>query len=142
MVDDSDINRDVARHILENEGARVLLAADGSQAVQKLRAMPDGVDIVLMDVQMPVMDGYEATRQIRETLHLAELPVVALTAGAFKNQQAAAFEAGMNGFVPKPFDVDDLIATVLRLAGRKHGRRGPAAEPPRCRRRRSTWNAA
>ena len=117
VVDDSDINRDVACRILESEGARVKLAADGSQAVEILRAMPDGVDLVLMDVQMPVMDGYEATRQIREIPHIAALPVVALTAGAFTNQQTAAFAAGMNGFISKPFDVDDLIATVLRLAG-------------------------
>lgn len=119
VVDDSDINRDVARQILQHRGAQVLLAADGSEALATLRATPQGVHIVLMDVQMPVMDGHEATRQIRETLHLTDLPVIALTAGAFREQQAAALEAGMDGFVAKPFDVDVLIATVLRLAGRK-----------------------
>ena len=119
VADDSDINCEVARRILENEGARVLLAADGGQALETLRVTPDAVDIVLMDVQMPVMDGYEATRQIRDTLHLTDLPVVALTAGVFKDQQTAALEAGMNDFVPKPFDVDHLIATVLRLTGRQ-----------------------
>ncbi len=143
VVDDSDINREVARHMLENEGARVLLAADGSQAVETLRAAPDGVDLVLMDVQMPVMDGYEATRHIRQTLHLAELPVVALTAGAFTNQQAAAFEAGMTGFVPKPFHVDDLIATVLRLAGPRPSlaaaKPPPAASPIDLQRGLSNW---
>jgi len=118
VVDDSDINREVARQILENEAARVLLAADGKQAVETLAAAPQGAHIVLMDVQMPIMDGYEATRQIRETLHLADLPVVALSAGVFKDQQAAALKAGMNGFLPKPFDVEDLIAAVLKLTGR------------------------
>jgi CheY-like chemotaxis protein len=118
VADDSDINCEVARRILENEGARVLLAADGGQVLETLRATPDGVHIVLMDVQMPVIDGYEATRQIRDVLHLTDLPVVALTAGVFEDQQAAALEAGMNDFVPKPFDVDHLIATVLRLTGR------------------------
>ena len=119
VVDDSDINREVAHQILENEGASVLLAIDGSQALATLRARPKGVQIVLMDVQMPVMDGYEATRQIRETLCLADLPVVALTAGVLKDQQAATLKAGMNGFVAKPFDVDHLVATILRLTGRQ-----------------------
>ena len=128
VVDDSDINRDVARQILESHGARVLLAADGSQALQMLLAAPEAVNIVLMDVQMPVMDGYEATRRIRQAQHLADLPVLALSAGAFKTQQAAALDAGMNGFVPKPFDVGELIATVLRLAGRGNVATSPAAE--------------
>ena len=86
VADDSDINCEVARRILENEGARVLLAADGGQALETLRVTPDAVHIVLMDVQMPVMDGYQATRQIRDILHLT-LPVVALTAGVFKDRR-------------------------------------------------------
>ncbi len=116
VVDDSEINCEVARHILEEEGAQVVLAADGLQAVDTLRTRQ--VDLVLMDVQMPVMDGIEATRQIRENLGLQDLPVLALTAGAFKNQQEAALKAGMNGFVPKPFEVDELILAVLGLTGR------------------------
>jgi len=119
MVDDNDINREVACQILEREGARVLPAADGAHALEILRATPDDVHIVLMDVQMPIMDGYETTRQIRTALHLTDLPVVALTAGVFKNDQEDAVAAGMNGFITKPFEVDDLIATVLRLTGRE-----------------------
>jgi signal transduction histidine kinase/DNA-binding response OmpR family regulator len=114
VVDDSDINRHVAQLILETEGAGVLLAPDGSEALEILQAVRD-IDLVLMDVQMPVMDGYAATRKIRQIPHLSGLPVVALTAGVFKNQQAAALEAGMNGFVAKPFNVDELVAMVLRL---------------------------
>ena len=110
LVDDSEINRDMARRILEAEGAAVYLAEDGQAALQWLRLNPDLVDVVLMDIQMPLMDGYEATRQIREVLDLTQLPIVALTAGAFKNQQAAALNAGMNGFIAKPFDVEELIA--------------------------------
>lgn len=110
LVDDSEINRDMARRILEAEGATVYLADDGHAALQWLRLNPDLVDVVLMDIQMPLMDGYEATRQIREVLDLTQLPIVALTAGAFKNQQAAALNAGMNGFIAKPFDVEELIA--------------------------------
>ena len=112
IVDDSEINRDMARRILESEGAIVHLADDGQTALKWLSAHPDQTDVVLMDIQMPVMDGYETTRQIRETLGLASLPIVALTAGAFKNQQIAALAAGMNGFIAKPFDVDELITLL------------------------------
>lgn len=121
VVDDSEINRDMARRILESEAAVVHLADDGQTAVEWLRAAPDQIDVVLMDIQMPRMDGYEATRQIRETLELASLPIVALTAGAFKNQQAAALAAGMNGFIAKPFDVDDLITQLQQYATGQQG---------------------
>jgi len=109
VVDDSEINRDMASRILETEGATAHLAVDGKAALEWLRSNPTQVNVVLMDIQMPRMDGYEATRQIRQTLGLTDLPVIALTAGAFKNQQAAALETGMNGFVSKPFDVEELI---------------------------------
>jgi PAS domain S-box-containing protein len=112
VVDDSEINRDMARRILELENAVVYLADDGQVAVEWLSENPDRIDVVLMDIQMPVMDGYEATRQIRETLGLSSLPIIALTAGAFKNQQTAALVAGMNGFIAKPFDVDELITML------------------------------
>ncbi len=114
-VDDSDINREVARRILEGEGAIVSLASDGEAAVSWLRDNVSAVDIVLMDVQMPIMDGYEATRLLRTLPQFTDLPVVALTAGAFKAQQDAARDAGMNAFVAKPFNVEDLIATIQRL---------------------------
>ncbi|MEO5797351.1 MAG: response regulator, partial [Rhodoferax sp.] len=86
VVDDSEINREVAQRILHQQGAEVLLAEDGQAALDWLRAQPNGVDIVLMDVQMPVMDGIEATRQLRRMPQFNDLPIVALTAGAFKSQ--------------------------------------------------------
>ena len=116
VVDDSDLNREVAKRILVAEGAQVQLANDGRAALHWLREHPHAADIVLMDVQMPVMDGYEATRQIRQLAHAKDLPVVALTAGAFKAQQEVALQAGMNAFVAKPFNVEELIATILQLA--------------------------
>lgn len=116
VVDDSDLNREVAQRILASEGAHVQLANDGRAALYWLREHPHVADIVLMDVQMPVMDGYEATRQIRQLAHAKDLPVVALTAGAFKAQQEVALQAGMNAFVAKPFNVEELIATILQLA--------------------------
>ena len=117
VVDDSDINREVALRILESEGASVQLAENGLQALEWLTTHVGEVDIVLMDVQMPVMDGYHATRVLRGTPSLVDLPVVALTAGAFKVQQDEAREAGMNAFVAKPFAVDELIAVIQRLVG-------------------------
>lgn len=113
VVDDSEINREVAQRILESEGAVVEQAGDGREALAMLRAGPDHFDAVLMDVQMPVMDGYEATRRIRATPALAGIPVIALTAGAFKSQQDAALAAGMSAFVAKPFEVLDLISTIV-----------------------------
>ena len=121
VVDDSEINLEVANRILEGEGARVERASDGREAVARLQAEPDRFDAVLMDVQMPEMDGYEATRRIRASPDLAGLPVIALTAGAFKPQQDAALDVGMNAFIAKPFEVDDLIATIVRCAPGRYG---------------------
>ncbi|TCJ17184.1 PAS domain S-box protein [Parasulfuritortus cantonensis] len=127
VVDDSDINREVAQRILADEGATVELAEDGQAALAVLNGRRDHFDVVLMDVQMPVMDGYEATRRIRATADLADLPVVALTAGAFRSQRDAAFAAGVDDFVAKPFDVDELVGVVRKLS--RNGRAGAAVAP-------------
>ncbi|MCI2243594.1 CHASE domain-containing protein [Xanthomonas sp. PPL568] len=115
VVDDSDINREVAQRILEGEGALVDLAQDGAQALQRLRRDPGRFHVVLMDVQMPTMDGYEATRQLRADPELAAVPVIALTAGAYRQQQEMALSSGMNDFIAKPFQVEDLIAIIRRF---------------------------
>ncbi|MCK7582802.1 MAG: PAS domain S-box protein [Chromatiales bacterium] len=115
VVDDSDINRDVAQRIFSDEGAEVHLANDGREAVDWLIAHPEAVDIVLMDVQMPVMDGRAATRLIRETPAIPRLPIVALTADTVGDQQSAALEAGMDAFLSKPFDVTEAVALILSL---------------------------
>lgn len=115
LVDDSEINREVGKRILTIDGASVVLAEDGKAAIDWLRSNPSAVDIVLMDVQMPVMDGYEATRHLRDMPEIAHLPVIALSAGAFKAQQEAALKAGMNAFIAKPFNVDELIASIQGL---------------------------
>jgi PAS domain S-box-containing protein len=114
VVDDSSINLEVARRILELEGATVSLAADGQQAVDTLLHDPDAVDVVLMDVQMPVLDGHDATRRIRSGLGLRHLPVIALTAGVTTGEQARAQAAGMNDVLGKPFDPRALVACLLR----------------------------
>ena len=132
VVDDSEINRQVAYQILHGEGAEVTLAEDGQQALALLKAQPAFFHIVLMDVQMPVMDGYTATRAIRNTPSLRHLPVVALTAGAFRSHQSAALAAGMDDFIAKPFEVETLIALVQDVTRgvRRHAPPTPHSLPP------------
>ncbi|MBK1653295.1 PAS domain S-box protein [Allochromatium vinosum] len=117
VVDDSEINQEVASGILVGHGAQVSVADDGEAALAWLDAHPDAVDIVLMDVQMPRLDGYAATRRLRLDRRWRNLPVIALTAGAFQSMQEAARAAGMNDFVAKPFNVAQLIACIQRWSG-------------------------
>jgi signal transduction histidine kinase/CheY-like chemotaxis protein len=117
VVDDNDFNRDVAQRIFSAEGAFVHVAHNGQLALDWLQTAGNRVDLVLMDIQMPGMDGYEATRKIHAVPGLDTLPVVALTAGAFRRHQLAAEAAGMNGFVSKPFDVDAAVLLIQRLYG-------------------------
>jgi signal transduction histidine kinase/DNA-binding response OmpR family regulator/HPt (histidine-containing phosphotransfer) domain-containing protein len=118
VVDDSEINCEVARRILETEGASVDVADSGKAALELLDRRPD-IDAVLMDVQMPGMDGYETARRIREIAGFEKLPIVALTAGVLRQEQDAAFRAGMNGFIAKPFNVDEMMETLQQLTGCK-----------------------
>jgi PAS domain S-box-containing protein len=127
VVDDSDINRDVAQRILSGQGATVTLAEDGQQATDWLLAHPFEVDLVLMDIQMPVLDGIEATRRLRRMPEFDDLPIVALTAGAFESQQQQAMAAGMAEFVSKPFDVPLTVALIRRL---RRPAKLPAAKLP------------
>jgi len=121
VVDDSDINREVVQRILRDQGAETVCVGDGRQALDWLLAHPEQADVVLMDVQMPVMDGIEATRQLRRMPQFDGLPVIALTAGAFKEQQEAALEAGMCHVLSKPFDVPAMLALIARLCGSGSG---------------------
>ena len=127
VVDDGHTNREVARRILALAGAKVNLAANGREAVELLRATPGAFDIVLMDAQMPVMDGLSATRCIRKELGLVDLPIVALTAGAMPNERRQALAAGMNDFIGKPFDPQRLVTRLRRLVP---GRVRPISHDP------------
>ena len=113
VVDDSQINLYLAERVLKREGAEVTLMKDGQQALDALRANPQGYDLVLMDIQMPVMDGLAATRAIREELGLVTLPVIALTAGVLAEEKQNALDAGVNDFLPKPMDLS-LMASMIR----------------------------
>lgn len=115
LVEDNAINQMVAQEILAAEGAAVTVAANGLIAVTTVDQAPDAHDLVLMDVQMPIMDGFQATRHILSR-HPA-VPIVAMTANILPNDIAQSVSSGMRAHVGKPFDVDDLIATI-----RKHAR--------------------
>jgi len=133
LVEDNRVNQEVARQMLELEGAIVSIASDGRQAVDALAAAPDGIDVVLMDVHLPVMDGYAATREIRTALGLEKLPVIALTAAALEQDRDRCRAAGMTDIVAKPFSPDRLFAAIARhaMADRPAGspdRAGPRAD--------------
>jgi PAS domain S-box-containing protein len=118
LAEDNALNQLVARSMLEAVGASVHIAENGAQAVDFLRSGLQPVDLVLMDVQMPVMDGFSATQAIRNELGL-DLPVLAMSAGVTLGERAECDAVGMNGFVAKPVDGDDLIATILRFVPAK-----------------------
>jgi CheY-like chemotaxis protein len=121
VADDSDINVQVARRILEKQGAVVATCSDGTAAVEYVRFHGQQLDAVLMDIQMPILDGNGATRQIRGALNLQILPIVALTAGALVGERQRSLEAGMNDFVSKPFEPQALIRKVRRLVEHARG---------------------
>jgi two-component system, sensor histidine kinase and response regulator len=117
VVEDNPNNQQVARELLEDEGAIVQIANDGQEAVDAVAAAQPPFDVVLMDLQMPVMDGLTATRHIRTELGLQTLPIVAMTANAMASDREACLAAGMNAHVGKPFDLDELVGLLRRLAG-------------------------
>ncbi len=114
VVDDSAMNRDVVERALGLEGATATPTADGQQAVQLLKTRPEAFDAVLMDIQMPVMDGLTATRLIRSELGLTGLPIIAFTAGVLAEQQQAARAAGANDLLAKPVELEQMVAVLSR----------------------------
>ncbi len=117
LVEDNKINQQVAQELLEREGALVTLADNGELGVQAIEAAQIPWDVVLMDVQMPVMDGYTATRKVRQELKLANLTIIAMTANAMESDRLDALAAGMNAHVGKPFNLDELVGAMLRHSG-------------------------
>lgn len=117
VVDDNLINQQVAQELLSNEGAVVTLAGDGQLGVDAVRVATPPFDVVLMDIQMPVLDGYGATRCIREELGLTSLPIVAMTANAMASDREDCLARGMNEHVGKPFDMAKLVSLLIRTTG-------------------------
>ena len=120
LVEDNEINREIAQFVLEEAGMKVSTAEDGSIAVKL--AQEKLYDVILMDIQMPVMNGYEATRAIRnlENKELANVPIIAMTANAFEEDRRNAFEAGMDEHIAKPFKVQDLLCVLAEVLRETH----------------------
>ena len=118
LAEDNEINREIATLILEEAGFVLDTAENGKEAVDKVAASrPGDYQAVLMDVQMPVMDGYEATKAIRalDDPALAGIPIIAMTANAFAEDIQAARDAGMDGHIAKPIDVGKMMQTLAEI---------------------------
>jgi CheY-like chemotaxis protein len=115
LVEDNELNMEIAQEILNDAGIRVVTASDGKEAVEIFEDSAwDSFDAILMDVMMPNMNGYEATRAIRSGPHPkgATIPIIAMTANAYVEDIAAALSSGMNAHVPKPIDVNYLFGVL------------------------------
>ncbi|MGN0657613.1 MAG: hybrid sensor histidine kinase/response regulator [Ruminiclostridium sp.] len=118
LVEDNEINREISEEILHTYGAEVDSALDGQEAVDKFIAGGEGkYDFILMDIRMPRKDGYEATEEIRREAgkYAANIPIIAMTAEAFNEEVRKAYECGMNAYISKPINVENLIRTVLSV---------------------------
>ncbi|RZT11243.1 PAS domain S-box-containing protein [Duganella sp. CF402] len=122
LVDDNAANQQVASELLGSEGAQVVVASSGAMALGVLNGAGPLPDLILMDIQMPEMDGYQATRAIQARLGMKTPPIVAMTANALASDRIAALEAGMADHVGKPFDLAQLVEVILQ-----HARHGGAA---------------
>jgi len=127
LVEDNLLNQTVARGILEHAGATLDVVGDGQQAVDLLRLHAARYDMVLMDMQMPVMDGFTATEVLRGELRL-QLPIIAMTAGVLGSERKRCLAAGITDFIPKPVEVEQMLAVILRQLP-SDAQRAPAAAP-------------
>jgi CheY-like chemotaxis protein/HPt (histidine-containing phosphotransfer) domain-containing protein len=129
LVEDNDINQQVARELLEDAGLVVEVADNGQIAIDLLRK--SSYDLVFMDMQMPVMDGIAATRAARQLEGLAHLPIVAMTANAMAQDRRKCMDAGMNDFLVKPIDPQEMLAILARWVRRQPPMARPGPEKPR-----------
>ena len=117
LADDNDLNAEIAEFILEDMGLMVDRVEDGVQCVSRIEQSPAGTyDLILMDIQMPCMNGYEATRRIRKLQDpkKSQIPIIAMTANAFAEDRQAAKDAGMNDHVAKPIHIDILLSVLKK----------------------------
>ena len=119
VVEDQDDNRRIIRDLLSSVGYEMIEALDGAAGVRL--AASEHPDLILMDIQLPVLDGYEATRRIRENAELSQIPIVAVTSYALSGDDAKALEAGCNAYIAKPFSPRELLATIRGLLGDSRG---------------------
>ena len=116
LVEDNELNMEIAEFLLEDEGAVLTKAWNGQEAVDIFKNSPDGTfDVILMDIMMPVMDGLTATRTIRGLMReeAERIPIIAMTANAFEEDRKRSMEAGMNGHVAKPLDMQEILKTIV-----------------------------
>lgn len=130
LVEDNPLNQLVAQELLQAEGAVVVLAGDGQQALDMLRQSAASFDAVLMDMQMPVMDGLTASQAIRGTLQLTEMPIIAMTANTTQADRDACAHAGMNAHVGKPIDIGYLVQVLLQQTGATESEHSARREGP------------
>ena len=117
-MEDNELNQEIAVEILKEAGMIVEVAEDGSIAVEKMRdAMPGQYDLILMDIQMPILNGYEATRQIRamSSEYCKSIPILAMTANAFEDDRILAVQAGMDGYLTKPIKIDEMLKVISSM---------------------------
>ena len=122
LAEDNELNREIAEFVLAQAGATVVSAENGKEALELFEASPAGTfDVILMDIMMPVMGGYETARAIRTSQHgdAASIPIIAASANAFADDRRASREAGMNEHIAKPIDSNELIAAIEALVLRK-----------------------
>ena len=120
LVEDNEINQEIAKAILEEAGFALDIVGDGTEAVEVMKTeQGSAYDLILMDIQMPIMNGYEATQEIRtmQDPKCAQIPIVAMTANAFDEDRQKAFDVGMNGHVAKPIDIANLFETLQEILG-------------------------
>ena len=113
VIEDTEDNRQIIRDLLSSVGYELIEAADGAEGVALARSQ--NPDLILMDIQLPQMDGYEATRRIRAIPELARVPIIAVTSYALSGDEAKTREAGCDGYVAKPFSPRQLLAKVREL---------------------------
>ena len=119
MAEDNDLNAELATVMLEDAGMVVTRASDGKEAVERFKNHPRGTyDIILMDIMMPNMDGHQAAKTIRamekERPDASSIPIIALSANAFAEDVKASVDSGMNGHISKPFDMEEVTATIAK----------------------------
>ncbi len=112
IVEDDELNRDSLRRLLRRRGFEILLAVDGVEGVEVARA--EAPDLILMDMSLPGIDGWEATRRLKGDPHTQHIPIVALTAHALAEHRAMSFAAGCDGYLAKPIEPRDVLAEVRR----------------------------
>ncbi len=118
VVEDSPMNQEVAKGLLEDEGAQVEVAENGQTGLDAVIAANPPFDAVLMDIQMPVMDGFVSTMAIRRIPQFQDLPIIAMTANAMASDRDKCFAIGMNGYIGKPYDIAEVVATLLRATAK------------------------